>query len=82
MKLSAPIYQLKRQAKLLSREESIPLHEALDRIAVREGFRDWSLLAAKVSTAMPAGKLFSRLAPGDLVLLGARPGQGKTRVSL
>jgi hypothetical protein len=46
MKLSAPIYHLKRKAKLLSPEENIPLHEALDRIASQEGFGGWSLLAA------------------------------------
>src|SRR5579862_7868029 len=39
MKLSAPIYHLKRKARLLSREKKIPLHEALDRIAIEEGFR-------------------------------------------
>ena len=33
MKLSAPLYHLKRKAKLLSRAENIPLHEALDGIA-------------------------------------------------
>jgi replicative DNA helicase len=73
---------LRRKAKLLSREENIPLHEALDRIAAQEGFRGWSLLAAKASTIAPAGKLFARLAPGDLVLVGARPGHGKTLTSL
>ena len=44
MRLSAPVYQLKRKARLLSRTDNIPLHEALDRIAVREGFAAWSLL--------------------------------------
>jgi len=82
MRLSAPIYHLKRKAKLLSREQSIPLHEALDRIAGQEGFGGWSLLAAKAAATAPAGKLFPRLAPGDMVLVGARPGQGKTLMSL
>ncbi|WP_163265032.1 DNA helicase [Chelativorans alearense] len=82
MKLSAPIYHLKRKAKLLSREEDIPLHEALNRIALQEGYNDWSLLAAKLSALKPAGKLFARLKPGDMVLVGARPGQGKTLMSL
>jgi replicative DNA helicase len=82
MKLSAPIYHLKRKAKILCREQNIPLHEALDRIAEQEGFGGWSLLAAKVITTAPAGKLFSQLAPGDMVLVGARPGQGKTLMSL
>jgi replicative DNA helicase len=82
LKLSAPIYRLKRQAKLLSRDQNIPLHEALDRVAVQEGFRAWSLLAAKLSATRPASKLFARLRPGDLVLVGARPGHGKTLMSL
>jgi len=82
MKLSAPLYHLKRKAKLLSRAENIPLSEALDRIARQQGFGGWSLLAAKAAAAAPAEKLFARLAPGDLVLLGARPGHGKTLMSL
>ena len=82
MKLSAPLYHLKRKAKLLSRAENIPLHEALDRIARQEGFGGWSLLAAKLAAVSPAEKLFARLAPGDLLLVGARPGQGKTLMSL
>lgn len=82
MQLSAPVYRLKRQAKLLSRAEGIPLHEALDRIAVREGFARWSLLAAHLAATAPANTLLNRLAPGDLLLLGARPGQGKTQLSL
>jgi replicative DNA helicase len=81
MKLSAPIYHLKRKAKLLSREESIPLHEALNRIALQEGYNNWSLLAAKLSETRPVSKLFARLKPGDLLLVGARPGQGKTLMS-
>src|SRR5690606_11649021 len=45
----------------------------------------WSLL---VSTARSepidydAGKIFARLVPGDLVLVAARPGQGKTTMGL
>ncbi len=82
MKLSAPLYHLKRKAKRLARAEKIPLHKALDRIAGQEGFGAWSLLAAKAAATSPAEKLFSRLAPGDLLLVGARPGQGKTLMSL
>jgi replicative DNA helicase len=82
MKLSAPIYHLKRKAKRLSREQRIPLHAALNRVALQEGYRDWSLLAAKLSASRPAGRLFARLEPGELVLVGARPGQGKTLMSL
>ncbi|TPL65200.1 DNA helicase [Mesorhizobium sp. B2-3-15] len=82
MRLFWPVYHLKRQARLLSREVKIPLHQALDRIAAQEGFASWSLLAAKAAETGPAGRLFAQLAPGDLLLVGARPGQGKTLMSL
>ncbi|MEO3384976.1 DNA helicase [Mesorhizobium sp. CAU 1741] len=82
MHLSAPIYRLKRQARLLARHERIPLHHALDRVAAGEGFSSWSLLAAKSSEAGPEKSLFERLSPGDLLLVAARPGQGKTLLSL
>lgn len=82
MKLTAPIYLLKQQARALSRQERIPLHQALDRIANREGFRAWSLLSARATSPSPAAVLRARARPGDLILLGARPGQGKTLLSL
>ncbi|MGE0152178.1 MAG: DNA helicase [Reyranellaceae bacterium] len=82
MKFSAPLYQLKRKARLLSRDQQIPLHEALDRVARLEGFAAWSLLAAKAAARSPAATLYAQLAPGDLLLLGARPGQGKTLLGL
>ncbi len=82
MRLSAPIFQLKRQAKLLCRTEGISLNLALDRIAKKEGFQNWSLLAARVSSNQSTNGLLTRLSPGDLVLLGARPGQGKTMIGL
>jgi replicative DNA helicase len=82
MRLSAPIYHLKRRAKLLAREAGLPLHEALDRIAIQEGYSGWSLLAARHAALTPAAELFGRLAQGDLVLVGARPRQGKTLMAL
>ncbi|HVT12227.1 MAG TPA: DNA helicase [Fimbriimonadaceae bacterium] len=82
MKLSAPIYRLKREARVLSRQEGIPLCLALDRIAAREGFARWGLLAARHAAESGAERLFSRLRPGNLVLVGARPGQGKTLLGL
>jgi replicative DNA helicase len=82
MKLSVPIYILKQQAKVLSRNENIPLHQALNRIASREGFGAWSALSAKVGSEKPVATLLAQLRPGCLVLLGARPSQGKTLLAL
>ena len=82
MALSAPIHHLKRRAKILARTARIPLNQALDRIAREEGFSHWSLLVTRASAVPLARQLLSQLTPGDLLLLGARPGQGKTRLSL
>ncbi len=82
MMLSAPLYLLKRRARLLSRKRNIPLHQALNMIAVEEGYNDWSLLVMKQAETLSADSLFRQLRPGDMVLLGARPGQGKTLLSL
>ncbi|MBZ9851291.1 replicative DNA helicase [Mesorhizobium sp. CA14] len=82
MRLSAPVYYLKRQARLLSRRENVPLHQALDVVAAKEGFATWSLLAAKAAKAAPGDRLLARLMPGDMVLVAARPGHGKTLMSL
>ena len=82
MKLSAPVYRLKRKAKKLARKDDIPHHLALDRVAIGEGFGAWSLLAAKSAETLSAEGLLARLEPGDLLLIGARPGHGKTLLSL
>lgn len=82
MSLSAPIHQLKRKARLLSRAERIPLHAALDRIAVEEGYRSWSLLVAKQPVMTSVRALWPLLEAGDLVLIAGRPGQGKTLAGL
>ncbi|AJE46755.1 DNA helicase [Celeribacter indicus] len=81
MRLSAPIYQLKRRAKLLAREGKMPLHQAQDRVAAEEGFAAWSLLASRFE-AGAKGALLPQLADGDMLLIGARPGHGKTRLGL
>lgn len=81
MRLSAPIYQLKRRAKGIARTDKIALHEALDRVAREEGFEQWSLLSSRACESA-APSLLSRLTDGDLLLLAARPGQGKTRLGL
>ena len=84
MKLSAPVYRLKRRAKLMARDENIPLHKALDRVARAEGFAAWSLLVAAAPSRpyAPDERLLDRLSDGDMLLLGARPGQGKTMLGL
>jgi replicative DNA helicase len=82
LKPSIPLYRLKRQAKVVSRQQKVPLHEALDRIAASEGFSTWSLLAASANATSPAARLYAVLKPGDLLLIAARPGQGKTFLSM
>ena len=82
MNLSAPIHQLKRKARLMRRAERIPLHAALDRIAVEEGYRSWSLLSAKQPGMTSIRALWPLLVPGDLVLVAGRPEQGKTLAGL
>lgn len=81
MKLTAPIYKLKRQARTMSRERGIPLNEALDAIARKSGFRSWSHLAF-AARSDPASRILRDLRGGDMLLLGARPGHGKTLLAL
>lgn len=82
MKLSAPIYLLKRKAKRIAHEEGLPLHAALDRVARDEGFPAWSLLSSRLPANAVPDEMLPRLTGGDLLLLGARPGHGKTLLGL
>lgn len=82
MKLSAPIFQLKRRAKLLVRKNNVPLHEALDQIAREEGFAKWSLLSSRIAAGSLSKTVLSRLNDGDLLLVAGRPGHGKTTLGL
>ena len=82
MKLSAPIFQLKRRAKLLVRKNNVPLHEALDQIAREEGFARWSLLSSQIAAGSLSKTVLSRLNDGDLLLVAGRPGHGKTTLGL
>lgn len=81
MQISAPIYVLKRNAKHLARKSDMALHQALDTVAQGEGYKSWSHLAASTRTN-PAQTVLSQLRPGDLGLIAARPGQGKTLLGL
>ena len=82
MQFSAPIYVLKRKAKRLARETDSPLHQALDSVAIREGYRSWSHLASSSRNETPARRILLQLESGDICLIGARPGQGKTLLGL
>ncbi|MGL4576071.1 MAG: DNA helicase [Burkholderiaceae bacterium] len=82
MKLSAPIYILKQQAKSLAEQDGIRLHAALDKIATREGFNAWSHLSSSWQQRDPTVVVYDQFSAGDLVLIGSRPGQGKTMLGL
>ncbi len=82
MRFSAPIYRLKRQAKRLSQNNNIPLNAALDSVARSEGYRRWSHLAAQAKLRSPAADILSTLAQGEMLLVAARPGHGKTILAL
>ncbi|MEM9788203.1 MAG: DNA helicase [Pseudomonadota bacterium] len=81
MKTTTPIPVLKRRARGLAQADGIPLHQALDQVARSQGYVSWSLLASQQKESTD-DTLLSKLVPGDLVLLGARPGQGKTLMGL
>lgn len=79
---TAPIHRLKRQARQQARQEDIPLHAALDRVAATQGFQSWSHLSAAHPGMSPADRLATTLQSGEMILLAARPGQGKTLLAL
>ncbi len=81
LSLSVPVFRLKREARRLSRAEQLPLAQALDRVARAQGFRTWGHLSASL-TGPDARWLLSQLNPGELVVLAARPGHGKTMMGL
>jgi replicative DNA helicase len=82
MRLSSPIYTLKREAKLLARDTEIKLHQALDQVARREGFQDWGHLASSYAKTTPAKAILQQLDTGVMALIAARPGHGKTLLGL
>lgn len=82
MILSSPIYKLKRRAKLLARANDIKLHVALNQVATQEGFKDWGHLASNYSKKTPAKEVIRQMSSGDMVLISARPGHGKTLLGL
>ena len=83
MRLTAPLFRLRRDARHLSRTEGIPLNAALDRLARQDGFRSWAHMHATVQAEAPlALRVLDHMPPGSLTLLAARPGHGKTMLGL
>jgi replicative DNA helicase len=82
VKLTHPIYRLKRTARQNARQKEIPLSRALNDMASAEGFKTWNHLARAWKSRGPADILLGRFHPGNLVILAARPGQGKTMLAL
>lgn len=65
----------------MSRRDKVQLHVALDQIAAREGFKAWSHLASALHRQDSIRAAYEYLNNGDMLLIGARPGQGKTMLS-
>lgn len=84
MKLSAPIHVLKSQARKRKKASEISTIQSLNEIAKREGYASWSLLKSKQNTLYPDSfnQLLDFFQNSDLILIGARPGQGKTIFTL
>jgi replicative DNA helicase len=82
MILSASIYALKRCAKQMAQDRLMPLSCALDDLARSDGYQDWNHFVSIDAATDRAGKLLSRLCLSGLVLLAARPGNGKTILGL
>lgn len=84
MKLSAPLHLLKSRAKTIKKDSGITMTEALDQVAQIEGYLSWSLLHTQQKLVIPKTKqeVLEYLLPGDLMLIGARPGLGKTQFAL
>ena len=76
------ISRLKREAKRLSKEEQIPHHEALNRIAIRNGYESWNLLVRQNAKLVNIDGLPDSTNHGDIVLLAGRPHNGKTQQAI
>lgn len=82
MHLSAPIFRLKRKAKRLARRQDIALNVALDRVASEEGFRSWGQMTSFHQRSRPEAAILTNFKRGEMLILAARPGQGKTVLGL
>ena len=84
MYLSEPIHALKSKAKKLKKETGITSVQALDQIARQEGFNSWSLLSSRKDLFFPQcyNDILNYFNNGDVVLIGARPGLGKTTFTI
>lgn len=77
-----PLFYLKRKARLISRRQGIPLASALNEVAREQGFSSWSLLAERRSVVATSRLDYRQIRTGEMVLVAARPGQGKTLLAL
>lgn len=82
MSISQPVHKLKSHAKKLKQEKSISMTDALNLVAQKEGYSSWSLLMSKLKLPENDREILNYLNPGDLVIIGARPGVGKTSFSI
>ena len=73
MKLSSPIFVLKRRARQISRETDLLLSQALNLVAKQEGYRSWGSLAAKYASTRTGVDVLARFEPGDFILMECRP---------
>lgn len=58
----AQLERLRRDAKRIARDKSIPLSEAQQQLAVQRGFKNWSLMASATNTVGAAATLPPRTA--------------------
>jgi hypothetical protein len=73
------IKSLKKQAKLLAKEQNILLSNALNYVAQKAGFTHWSALTKHYSqySSKSVEEIFTMLRPGHLMLIGAGKNVGK-----
>jgi len=64
--------------------QGLSMTDALNQIAIREGFSSWSLLQSRSDQILPSrySELLDFFNDGDLVVIASRPGMGKTSFTM